>query len=77
MAVRDEDILSLSIHRNAPKTAVLPEAKIVHLRHDPRVARSSIGMGWARYSYFGVEHWIGTEIRWDIADIPKALDLLP
>jgi len=73
MAALDEGILSLSIHRNAPKmVALFPQAKIVHLLRDPRdVARSSIGMGWAGNSYFGVEHWTGTEAGWDEAVIPE------
>lgn len=64
--------LVLVFHRNAAKLAQLfPEAKIIHLLRDPRdVARSSIGMGWAGNSYYGVDHWIATEAGWDAADIP-------
>ncbi len=64
-------MLSLNIHRNAPKMVDLfPDAKIIHLLRDPRdVARSSIGMGWAGNSYFGVDHWIDTEAGWDKAAV--------
>ncbi len=64
--------LSVNIHRNAPvMAAMFPEAKIIHLLRDPRdVARSSVGMGWSGNSYYGVDHWIGTESDWDAADIP-------
>lgn len=77
MAAKDAGLLSLNIHRNAAKMAALfPDAKIIHLLRDPRdVARSSIGMGWAGNSYFGVDHWIGTEAGWDAARIdgPRVL----
>jgi hypothetical protein len=44
---------------------ILPECKVIHMLRDPRdVARSSIGMGWAGNSYYGVDHWIGTEREW-------------
>lgn len=74
MAAKDTGQLHLSIHRNAPTmTALFPEAKVIHLLRDPRdVARSSIGMGWAGNSYFGVDHWIGTERDWDAARLPEA-----
>lgn len=74
MAASAPGQLSLNIHRNAPKmAAVFPEAQIIHLMRDPRdVARSSIGMGWAGNSYYGVEHWIGTEQGWDHATYPDA-----
>lgn len=63
--------LSVNIHRNAPvMAAMFPEAKIIHLLRDPRdVARSSVGMGWSGNSYYGVDHWIGTETDWDAAGI--------
>lgn len=66
LAATGEGLMSLNIHRNAPKMAALyPQAKIIHLLRDPRdVARSSIGMGWAGNSFFGVDHWIGTEAGW-------------
>ena len=71
LAALKPGMLSLNIHRNAPKMVDLfPEAKIIHLLRDPRdVARSSIGMGWAGNSYFGVDHWIDTEAGWDKAAI--------
>lgn len=71
MSAKGDGLMSLSIHRGAPKMAALfPEAKIIHLLRDPRdVARSSIGMGWAGNSYYGVEHWIGTEKDWAAAAI--------
>lgn len=74
MARKDTGLLALSIHRNAPKMAALfPEAKIIHLLRDPRdVARSSIGMGWAGNSYYGVDHWVGTEKDWAAAGIADA-----
>lgn len=67
MAAKEPGRLCLSLHRAAPKmVALFPEAKVVHLLRDPRdVARSSIGMGWAGNSYFGVGHWINTERDWD------------
>lgn len=69
MAAQAPGRLSLNIHRNAPKMkALFPDAKVIHLLRDPRdVARSSIGMGWAGNSYFGVDHWIGTETGWEAA----------
>lgn len=71
---RGAGLMSLNIHRNAPKMrALFPEAKIIHLVRDPRdVARSSIGMGWAGNSYFGVDHWIDTEEGWDAAGYSDA-----
>ncbi len=63
--------LSLNVHRHADRIKqALPEARFVHLLRDGRdVARSSIGMGWAGNSYFGVDHWITTEAGWDAAQI--------
>ena len=63
LAERSAGKLSLNIHRNAHiMAAVFPDAKVIHLVRDPRdVARSSVGMGWTGNSYFGVDHWIGTE----------------
>lgn len=62
-------VLTLNLHRRADRIrAVLPEARFIHMLRDPRdVARSSIGMGWARSLYHGVDHWIGTERAWDRA----------
>lgn len=58
---------TLNVHRNLEKIAVIfPDAKIIHLVRDPRdVARSSIGMGWAGTTYFGIDHWLETELEWD------------
>ncbi len=71
--------LVLVFHRNAGKlAALLPDAPVLHLLRDPRdVARSSIGMGWAGNSYYGVDHWIATERGWDEAVISpgRALDV--
>ena len=65
-------ILTLNVHRHADRIAeLMPEARFIHLLRDPRdVARSSIGMGWAGLSYFGIDHWIRTERSWDAAAIP-------
>lgn len=73
LAALEPGMLSLNIHRNAPKMAALfPKAKIIHLVRDPRdVARSSIDMGWAGNSYFGIEHWINTEEGWDMANVSE------
>ncbi|MDA8586934.1 sulfotransferase [Rhodobacteraceae bacterium] len=73
MAALAPGLLSLNIHRNAPKMqALFPDAKIIHLLRDPRdVARSSIGMGWAGNSYFGVDHWVGTEAGWEDVSYPE------
>lgn len=72
LAATGTGLMSLNIHRNAPIMAELfPNAKIIHLLRDPRdVARSSIGMGWTGNSFFGVDHWIGTEAGWDQANYP-------
>lgn len=75
VAGRETGRLVLNIHRHAPKmTTLFPQAKIIHLLRDPRdVARSSIGMGWSGNSYYGVQHWIGTELGWDEAPaLPEA-----
>lgn len=63
---RSEAVLTLNVHRNAGKIAQLfPDARFIHLLRDPRdVARSSIAMGWAGNSYYGVRHWIRTEQNW-------------
>jgi len=59
--------LILNIHRNfehIPK--YFPDAKYIHLVRDPRdVAKSSISMGWAGNVYFGVKHWLESELSWD------------
>ena len=59
-------VLTMNVHRNAARILeVLPEARFIHLLRDPRdVARSSIGMGWAGISYYGIDHWIKTEQGW-------------
>lgn len=43
-----------------------PDSRIIHLVRDPRdVAHSSVGMGWAGNTWFGIDHWIRTETDWD------------
>jgi len=61
-----DKLLALNIHRHFDRIpAVFPNAKFIHLVRDPRdVARSSIGMGWAGNVYYGVDHWIDTELSW-------------
>jgi hypothetical protein len=64
-------VTTLNVHRHPDRLLeLLPEARIIHMLRDPRdVARSSIGMGWSGNTYYGVDHWIGTEQAWDrIAD---------
>lgn len=52
---------------------VMPEARFIHLLRDPRdVAHSSIGMGWAGNTWYGIEHWLKTEGQWVAEDIPEA-----
>lgn len=65
-------VLTMNVHRHAGRiAAVLPEARLIHVLRDPRdVARSSVGMGWAGLSYYGVDHWIATERDWDAAAFP-------
>lgn len=64
-----DKVLTLNMHRNIERmVALLPQARFIHILRDPRdVARSSIGMGWAGNSYYGVDHWISTERGWDAA----------
>jgi len=61
------NLLALNIHRNFDRIPfIFPDAKFIHLVRDPRdVARSSIGMGWAGNVYYGVDHWIDTELSWE------------
>lgn len=63
------------LHRGLARTRdVFPEARYIHLLRDPRdVARSSIGMGWAGNTWFGVDHWMSTEHEWN-AFAPPAVD---
>jgi hypothetical protein len=65
-------VLTLNVHRHAGLIAeTMPGARLIHLLRDPRdVARSSVGMGWAGLSYYGVDHWIATERGWDAAGFP-------
>jgi hypothetical protein len=66
-------VLTMNVHRHADRIAqAMPGARFVHLLRDPRdVARSSVGMGWAGISYYGVDHWIATERGWAAAGIPQ------
>jgi hypothetical protein len=61
-----DGIAALILHRNLNRALqVYPSMRVVNLMRDPRdVARSSIGMGWAGNSYYGVDHWIGTQRDW-------------
>ncbi len=56
----------LVVHRKLDLLFELaPDIQVIHLLRDPRdVARSSIGMGWAGNTFYGVEHWIHTEEAW-------------
>lgn len=65
----DGRLYALNIHRGIADAArLLPGVRVIRMLRDPRdVARSSIGMGWAGNTYFGVDHWIGTEREWDEA----------
>lgn len=53
----------LMLHRSLGRAFdAFPNLRIIHMLRDPRdVARSSIGMGWARDVYHGAAHWIKTE----------------
>ena len=64
----DNQLLILNIHRNFHYAQnYFPDAKFIHFIRDPRdVARSSIGMGWAGNTYYGVDHWIKTEESWSL-----------
>ncbi len=72
-------VLSINLHRHVDIAhKVLPGVRFIHMLRDPRdIARSSIAMGWAGTLYHGVDHWIGTEIAWDAANVDdsKALTL--
>jgi hypothetical protein len=72
LAARGAGVQTLNVHRHADRIrTVFPGARIVHVLRDPRdVARSSVGMGWAGISYFGLDHWIRTEAGWDRAAFP-------
>lgn len=65
--VPESGILVLVLHRDLDVLLdLLPTVPVIHLVRDPRdVARSSIGMGWAGNTWYGIEHWLGTEINWD------------
>lgn len=61
------DVLALNVHRGFHKIpSVFPDARYVHLLRDPRdVGLSSIKMGWAGNTYYGVDHWVETEKSWN------------
>lgn len=61
------------LHRGLKRLMqVMPEARFIHLLRDPRdVAHSSIGMGWAGNSWYGIEHWLKTEGDWTAQNIPE------
>lgn len=64
---KDDSTLVLVIHREFERLLdLVPDLRIIHLLRDPRdVARSSIGLGWAGSTWYGVDHWIGTETQWN------------
>jgi hypothetical protein len=64
-AAEDATVVIL-LHRNLGRALThLPGVRVLHLVRDPRdVARSSVGMGWAGSTYYGVRHWIRTEREW-------------
>jgi hypothetical protein len=78
---RDPGYLCLPIHRHANKAGeIFPNSKIIHIIRDPRdVAKSSINMGWAGNTHFGIEHWLETEDNWErsrtLFDKAKILEL--
>lgn len=57
----------LNIHRNFDiAIKYFPDAKFVHMLRDPRdVAKSSVNMGWAESTYYGIDHWLESEKSWD------------
>ncbi|WP_299681682.1 sulfotransferase [uncultured Roseobacter sp.] len=70
----EDGMAAVILHRHLDRALeVFPGMRVVHLMRDPRdVARSSIGMGWAGNTYYGVDHWIGTQRDWQ-----RALPQLP
>lgn len=62
------------LHRGLARLRqVMPQARFIHLLRDPRdVARSSIGMGWAGNTWYGINHWLQTEGDWAAQHIPEA-----
>ena len=62
------------LHRGLPQLMqVMPEARFIHLLRDPRdIARSSIGMGWAGNTWYGIDHWLKTESAWAAQGVPEA-----
>lgn len=56
----------LMLHRRLDRLLdIHPNVRIIHMLRDPRdVARSSIGMGWAGNTWYGVDHWVKTEADW-------------
>ena len=74
LAARGEGRPVITLHNDVARfRELVPEAPIIHLVRDPRdVARSSIGMGWAGNTYFGVDHWIKSEREWDDPSLKDA-----
>lgn len=66
---KEESALVLVMHRKFELLLdLMPDVRIIHLLRDPRdVARSSIGLGWAGNTWYGINHWIKTEKQWDRA----------
>lgn len=71
----DARVHVLVLHRHLDLLRrMLPGMRLLHLLRDPRdVARSSIGMGWAGNTWYGVDHWIGTESDWQARKLPGEL----
>ncbi|WP_300064342.1 sulfotransferase [uncultured Roseobacter sp.] len=69
VAGKGDALAGLILHRHLERTLdIFPGIRVLHLMRDPRdVAHSSIGMGWAGNTYYGVDHWIATQRDWQSA----------